>query len=115
MTTATLALGRYAHRGPRNHLALRRWHPAAVATGIALLGAAVLYLVQVNGLATKGYVAQDLERSAIELAERNRRLEAAVQQRQSYRQVSSRVSELGMVSPQRVEYVSAESGVALAR
>ncbi len=115
MTTATIALHRHAQRGLPNRFSLPRWRPAAAAVGIALLGAAVLYLVQINGLATKGYLVEDLERSASELAERNRRLEEAVQQRQSFRQVSGRVSELRMVSPRSVEYVSAESGVAVAR
>lgn len=115
MTTATLAFHPHASRGLHRRNLPTRWHPAAVAVGIALLLAAVLYLVQVNGLATKGYVVEDLERSTGELADRNRRLETVVQQRQSFRQVSGRVSELGMVNPQRVEYVSAESGVAVVR
>ncbi len=115
MTTATLAFHRHAQRGRSSRPLSTRWHPAAAAVGITLLLSAVLYLVQVNGLATKGYVVEDLERSTSELAERNRRLETVVQQRQSFRQVSGRVSGLRMVSPQRVEYVSAESGVAVAR
>ena len=115
MTTATLAFHRHAQRGLHPRHSPARRHPAAAAVGIALLLSAVLYLVQVNGLATKGYVVEDLERSTSELADRNRRLEAVVPQRQSFRQVSGRVSELGMVSLQRVQYVGAELGVAVAR
>lgn len=111
MTTAAYALRRSVAR-PFPRFERKQLRPSTLILGVVILGAAVLYLVQVNGLATKGYVIQDLERSAYELRERNRSLEAQVLHLQSFRQVSTRVDALEMVHPQRVDYVNPSQGVA---
>ncbi len=83
--------------------------------GAILLAGCALYLVQMNGLATKGYTIQDLERRSLELKRNNVELETTIAQLQSFREVAGRVQGLDMVRPPQVEYVQAPPSVALGR
>ena len=72
------------------------------------------YLVQMNGLATKGYQIKDLEVQIEQLELQGSNLELEVLSLQSISNVKNKVSKLNMVEVGNVEYLS-PTPVALAR
>ncbi len=69
--------------------------------------ACLLYLWQVNGLATKGYEIKDLEEKVSELREKNKDLELEITQLRSTERISQAVEKLEMIEVARVEYLKA--------
>lgn len=65
----------------------------------------LMYLWQINGIATKGYQIKDLEEQASELQEIHKRLELAIAQLRSTERVNAEVEKLEMVAVARVEYL----------
>ncbi|MBI5621535.1 hypothetical protein HY933_01565 [Candidatus Falkowbacteria bacterium] len=75
-----------------------------------------LYLTQVNASAVKGYIIRDLEMKREEAKLANRKLELQAAGMQSVGAVSDKISQLGMVSADSVEYLQLPGGeVAVAR
>lgn len=79
---------------------------------VAIIGLA--YLIQVNGLATKGYRIGELEVKIDQLQQESKDLELQVLELQSIESVKNKVSQLNMVSGGKVEYLIS-SPVAIAR
>ncbi len=79
--------------------------------GLALTVAlfSVLYLVQVNALATKGYQIKDLEKRISEQKKQNERLQMKIIERQSLGSLQEKVDSLGLVRTERIEYLKASS------
>jgi len=75
-----------------------------------------LYLTQVNALAVQGYVLRDLETKLEDYKLNNRNLEIQNQAKQSVSNLKDKVTQLGMVNADQVEYLQAPGGkVAVAR
>ena len=72
---------------------------------VALVG--VFYLAQINHLMIKGYEMKDLERQIKESKDQEERLEYEGLQTGSLAVVQKRVAELGLVSSEEVDYISA--------
>jgi len=66
----------------------------------------VLYLLQMNQMAVKGYKIKDLENRAQELQESNKKLRLKIDEAQSLSYIQDRVADMGMVNMDRVDYVS---------
>ena len=67
----------------------------------------LLYLAQINGLATKGYEIKDLEEKAAELRDKNNKLKLQITDLRSTARINQAVESLEMVEVARVEYLSA--------
>ncbi|MBD3359528.1 MAG: hypothetical protein GF365_02370 [Candidatus Buchananbacteria bacterium] len=67
----------------------------------------LLYLAQINGLATKGYEIKDLEEKSAELRDKNKKLKLQITDLRSTARLNQAVKELEMVEVARVEYLKA--------
>ena len=67
----------------------------------------LLYLWQVNSLATRGYEIKDLEEKVGELRDKNKSLELKITQLRSTERISQAVEKLEMIEVARVEYLKA--------
>jgi cell division protein FtsL len=74
---------------------------------VAIFVAGLFYLVQVNGLATKGYQIRDLENKVAVLKETNKKLEVEVTELRSTARVNQEIEKLNMVTVARFEYLRA--------
>jgi len=70
----------------------------------------VLYLSQVNSLATKGYKVKDLENKVSHLESVNKKLQVEVTEMRSMANIEQRLVQLNMVPVGHVEYIKANSG-----
>lgn len=66
----------------------------------------VTYLVLMNAMTVKSFEMKKLEGRAVELRRQAARLEAELARRESIANVAERVSALGMVPVERVDYVT---------
>jgi cell division protein FtsL len=83
---------------------------------VLIIFCGVLYLWQINSLATKGYNMKDLEAKASELKDENKRLQVQITDLRSVARITEKVQELKMVEVARLEYLKANgSTVALNR
>lgn len=67
----------------------------------------LLYLFQINSLATQGYEIKDLEEKAAELREQNKKLQLAITDLRSTERINQAIKRLDMVEVARVEYLKA--------
>ncbi len=74
----------------------------------------VSYLIQTNGLATKGYQIKELESKIAELKQEQADLELEALSLQSLGTVKEKVDQLGLVAVDKTDYL-APTPVALAR
>lgn len=77
--------------------------PAAVIAAIVLLG--VAYLIQLNVVAAKGFAMRATERRLTELAERQKKMQVELAQKESLAGLSNDIELLGMVPVSKVEYI----------
>jgi len=64
------------------------------------------YLVQINSIATKGYVISELETKLSELAKQNNSLQAEALSLQTTDNVVNKLEDMGLVSSEEVEYIN---------
>ena len=76
--------------------------------------AGMSYLIQINGLATKGYQISELEDKVAELKEFNSDLQMETLRLQSMGSIKDKVASLEMVAVDNVEYLS-DAPVAVAK
>jgi hypothetical protein len=75
--------------------------------GILIFSCGLLYLWQINCLATRGYQIKELENKAAVLKDANKHLQVEITQLRSTTRLEAKVAELKMVSVARVEYLQA--------
>ncbi len=75
----------------------------------------IMYLWQINGLATKSYQIKDLEGKLSELKDENKKLQVEITELRSITRLNERVKKLNMQEVSRLEYLSATGSVALNR
>ncbi|MEK7123027.1 MAG: hypothetical protein AAB855_04195, partial [Patescibacteria group bacterium] len=74
----------------------------------------VVYLVQVNTLATKGYAIRELERNIVTQKKDNERLQLEIIEKQSMSTLHNKITALGLVDAGRIEYLIQTAAVATA-
>ncbi|MBI4252959.1 hypothetical protein HY623_02125 [Candidatus Uhrbacteria bacterium] len=74
----------------------------------------LVYLVQVNTLATKGYAIRELERDIAIQKKEYERLQLDIIERQSMGALQERIAQLGFVPADRIDYLSPTAAVATA-
>lgn len=89
-----------------NGLQLRRW-TAGLTCLIVFVG--ILYLGQINVMATKGYELKALEVKKAELMKANKDLEVKVAEAQASENLLKRIDELQLVRVSNVSYINALS------
>jgi hypothetical protein len=80
---------------------------------IAICCGGVLYLANINNIATKGFKTKELELKQVELKEAIRKEEYQVADLQSVQKIRERINALNMVAVGRTEYASTASTVAV--
>lgn len=85
-----------------------------IVMGVMIVVLGVGYLVQINGLVTKGYQISELEGQIADLTEQNADLELESLSLQSMDSVKDKVDSLGLVAVGDVEYLN-PTPVAVAR
>lgn len=85
-----------------------------ITLGVMIVVMGVSYLVQINGLATKGYQIKELEQQIAELKEYNSDLELEALSLQSMESVKDKVASLGLVEVGEMQYLN-PTPVAVAR
>lgn len=74
---------------------------------VAVCVSGLLYLVQVNALATKGYEIKDLETQASELKQKNKKIKLQITELRSTERLAKEVERLELIEVTRVEYLKA--------
>ncbi len=82
-------------------------------TVTALCG--LIYLWQINGLATKGYKIKDLEERVSQIKNQNKKLELEVTELRSSARIAEKLKELNLVEVAKIEYLTANGSVAVNR
>lgn len=96
-----------------NSLQIKHWS-VGVTAGVIVLG--VIYLGQINSMATRGYELKALEIQRAALSKANKELEVKVAEEQSTANILSKIEALNLVKVSNVSYISATStSVALAK
>ena len=73
----------------------------------------VLYLIQINFLATRGYVMKDLEKQIAVVQKENNALNMKILEEQGLGSLQGKIDALGLVQEGRIEYIaSQEAGLA---
>lgn len=80
-----------------------RMVPVAMVAVIVLLG--VAYLIQLNVVAAKGFALRSMERRVTDLAERQKKMQVELAQKESLAGLSNDIEQLGMVPVSTVEYI----------
>jgi hypothetical protein len=84
--------------------------------GVLIFCSGMLYLWQINGLATTGYKIKELENKAASLKSDNKHLQLEITRLRSTSRLEQKVAELKMVTVAKVEYLQANgSTVAMNR
>ncbi len=94
------------------------WHHTVWLNVIVLfltVGVAMLYIVQINHAATKGYRMRDLENEISRLDRENQKLEVAATEARSLSSISQKVHMLGLVKADTPVYRQAPSSLTLQR
>jgi cell division protein FtsL len=90
------------------------WRTINIFLGFLVVLTFISYLIQINGLATKGYQIKELEQKIFELQQETADLELEALGLQSLNAVQDRVNQLEMVAVGQTEYL-APAPVAIAR
>lgn len=80
---------------------------------VVLLSLSLFYLSQTNQVTAKGYDISDLEQRKQSLAEEKERLEIEAARLQSIQQIQKDISNTDMVPVQKVNYIKANSNIAI--
>lgn len=72
----------------------------------------LVYLVQVNALATKGYTIKELQHTIAEKKKQNERIGMDIIQAQSIGNLQKKMDSMKLVRSERIDYVDATSSVA---
>lgn len=64
-----------------------------------------LYVLQVNGIAAKGYMIRDLKTQVYELEEQNRALQVSISNLKSIDNLQVQIADFDMVKVENIEYV----------
>ncbi len=84
--------------------------------GVLIFCVGMVYLWQINGMATRGYQIRELEDKAAELKDANQKLQIEITQLRSTSRLEEKVAKLNMVEVSRIEYLQANgSTVAMNR
>jgi len=67
----------------------------------------VLYLVQINALATKGYKIKDLDEQATQLREKNKKMKLQITELRSTERLAKEAERLELTEVTRLEYLKA--------
>ena len=73
----------------------------------------VIYIFEVNNVATQGYQIRDLEQKAQELRENNEKLKLKEAELRSMYNIEQKTKDLNMVAPKDVSYISLPGNVAM--
>ena len=97
-------------------IALSESKLSKVQTGVLLTVAlfAVVYLIQVNALATKGYAIKELEYTIANQKKQNEQIGLEIIEKQSMAVVTGQIAELGFVPSGRIDYITPTASVAVA-
>lgn len=115
---------RFAYQNKKTQTKIRRprfgkIRISVVTANVAVLSiiavGAVAYLVQINGLATKGYQIRELETQITQLRQENNQLEVQALDLQSMDNVKNKVTQLNMVPTGKADYLSGGSSFAVNR
>ncbi|MBI4272924.1 hypothetical protein HY621_03670 [Candidatus Uhrbacteria bacterium] len=82
---------------------------------LTVLAMGVFYLSQINTLATKGYVIKGLEKQIQEFQNEHIKLEHQIAQESSLDALKGRIESLHLVRAERIDYITSEHPVAIAR
>ena|SRR3990172_7105512 len=74
---------------------------------------AVVYIIEVNNVATKGYEIRDLEKKAEELKEGNEKLRIREAELRSMYNIEEKTKELNMTIPRDISYLSLPGSMAM--
>jgi cell division protein FtsL len=82
--------------------------------GVLLTAAifSLVYLVQVNAMATKGYAIREIEQSIAQKKKANERIGLDIIQAQSIENLQKKMDELKLVQSQRIDYITSGAPVA---
>lgn len=97
----------------KNSLTLERHYKINVLLSLAVLLVGGFYLVEVNGLSTKGYRIRELEHSVTRLQGENEKLSVKVTEARSMASLQEKIKGFSMVTSDRIDYLS-DKGVAMA-
>ena len=75
--------------------------------GVLIFSCGLLYLWQINCMATSGYQIKELENKAAALKDANKHLQVQITELRSTTRLEAKIAELKMVSVARVEYLQA--------
>jgi len=75
--------------------------------GVLIFTCGLLYLWQINCMATRGYQIKELENKAAALKSENKHLQVQITELRSTSRLEQKIAELNMVSVARVEYLQA--------
>lgn len=100
----------------KQKIALSATKLAKVHVGVLLTLAvfSLVYLIQVNTLATKGYAIRELEVEIATQKKNNELLGLEIIERQSMDALQRKIAELGLVAVDRIDYIAPTAAVASA-
>lgn len=99
----------------------RHWHSVIfslsfrVSLLVAILAFGFLYVIQTNAVSTKGYQLHDLEKQIASLQADTRRLDVAVAEQQSLRNLEERLRAADLVAVDHFEYAGTGGSLAANR
>ena len=96
-----------------NNISRRGW---LIILGFLICAIGLVYLAQINSLATRGFEIKDLEEKAAQLKDQNKQLELQISDLRSSTRVNEEIAKLKMEQVAYVEYLQANgSTVAINR
>jgi len=93
-------------------LSLTKCAKAHVGVLLTVAVFSLVYLVQVNALATKGYTIKELQHTIAEKKKQNERIGMDIIQAQSIGNLQKKMDSMKLVRSERIDYVDATSSVA---
>jgi hypothetical protein len=94
------------------------WRSLKIFNGFLVLMIVVgslYYVTGINDLVVKGFELQELKVKVSNLAEENKKANIETTALKSYNNLAKRIENLNMVAVDNIDYIKADSGVALAR
>lgn len=73
---------------------------------LTLIVFGVLYLIQINFLATRGYVIKDLEKKIVSVKKENSALNMKILEAQGLGSLQAKMNNLGLVRSERISYIA---------
>ncbi|MBI4600009.1 hypothetical protein HY732_03735 [Candidatus Uhrbacteria bacterium] len=95
-------------------MSLSKLAKAHVGVLLTVLGFSLVYLVQVNALATKGYEIKEIQQTITEQKKANERISLDIIQAQSIQNLQKKMDDLKLVRSEKIEYIDASASVATA-